>query len=127
MITIPHRAAHDKARVIYKSRRERDDCASGLRNLFGEPAWDILLDLFIAAQQGAQVQVSSVCLDANVPSTTLLRWLARLEREELITRAADDRDGRRRFVMLTERGEQFMLELLATLDAKSPAGSGSIV
>ncbi len=112
--------AHHRARAIYRLRRNRDEASNDLRTLFGEPGWDILLDLFIAAQQGERLQVSAVCLDAGVPSTTMLRWLARLEAEGLICRNADDRDGRRRFVDLTDRGTDFMHELLDALGPVFP-------
>jgi len=115
MMAITQRPAHDRARALYRLRRNRDGASTDLRALFGEPGWDILLDLFIAGQQGNRLQVSSVCLDAGVPSTTMLRWLARLESEGLIARNADDRDGRRRFVELTDRGTRAMFEVLEAL------------
>lgn len=114
------RPVHDRARALYRLRRNRDEASSNLRGLFGEPGWDILLDLFIAAQQGERLQVSAVCLDAKVPSTTMLRWLARLESEGLITRNADDRDGRRRFVDLTDQGMRFMHDVLDALGPVFP-------
>ncbi len=80
--------------------------------MFGEPAWDILLDVFIAQKSQREMQVSSVCIEAGVPSTTILRWLARLEQEELIYRASDEVDGRRRLVRLTEGGEALMIRML---------------
>lgn len=120
MVAITQRPAHDRARALYRLRRNRDGAASDFRLLFGEPGWDILLDLFIAAQRGDRLQVSSVCLDAGVPSTTMLRWLARLESEGLICRRADDRDGRRRFVDLTDRGSRFMYEVLDALGPVFP-------
>jgi hypothetical protein len=61
--------------------RRRRDGAAPVKGLFGEPAWDILLDLFIAHCRGDDLQVSSVCIEASVPSTTILRWIARLESE----------------------------------------------
>lgn len=43
-------------------------------DLFGEPAWDMIVDLFIAAEENKTVSVSSLCIDASVPMTTVLRW-----------------------------------------------------
>lgn len=107
------RASRDlqQARQIYAMRRRRDASFEGY-DLLGEPGWDILLDLFIGELEGARIQVSSVCLDAGVPSTTILRWLARLEQDGLIYRAADNIDGRRRFVRLTESGRLLMQKAL---------------
>ncbi|MDP3551697.1 MAG: MarR family transcriptional regulator [Novosphingobium sp.] len=100
--------------AIYGLRRKRD-AASARRGLFGEPGWDILLDLYIADRRRTEVQVSSVCLDAGVPSTTILRWIARLEQEGLIYRIADNADARRRYVRLTEDGHEMMRNVLRAL------------
>jgi MarR family transcriptional regulator, temperature-dependent positive regulator of motility len=100
--------------AIYGLRRKRD-AASARRGLFGEPGWDILLDLYIADRRRTEVQVSSVCLDAGVPSTTILRWIARLEQEGLIYRIADSADARRRYVRLTEDGHEMMRNVLRAL------------
>lgn len=103
------------AKLAYGARRRRD-AAAGIGGLFGEPAWDILLDVFIAQKSRREVQVSSVCLDAGVPSTTILRWLTRLEQEGLIYRASDNVDGRRRYVRLTEAGEALMERVIEAMN-----------
>lgn len=74
-----------------------------------------MLDLFMARQKGVMLQVSAIGIDAGVASTTILRWLARLEKEDLINRTVDLRDGRRRLVHLTEKGNAFMFEVLQAL------------
>ena len=43
--------------------------------LFADPAWDMLLDLFQAEIAQLRVPVSSLCIAAAVPATTALRWL----------------------------------------------------
>ena len=96
-----------QARMIYSMRRRRDSAFDG-HDLLGEPGWDILLDLLIGELAGTRIQVSSVCIDAGIPSTTILRWLTRLEASQLIYRAADHIDGRRRFVRLTDDGRALM-------------------
>lgn len=101
---------------LYELRRKRD-AASGRKSLFGEPGWDILLDLFIAECRKKDVQVSSVCLDTGVPSTTLLRWIARLEGEGLVYRLADNADARRRYVRLTDDGRTMMNTVLNALSS----------
>ena len=103
------------AKAVYIARRQRD-AAAGLAGLFGEPAWDILLDVYIAQQSRREIQVSSVCIEAGVPSTTILRWLARLELEGLIYRASDTVDGRRRYVRLTPSGEALMARMLDAMN-----------
>jgi DNA-binding MarR family transcriptional regulator len=79
-------------------------------SLFSDPAWDILIDLFIAEAEGTRRAVSAVGLTANIPSTTALRWINVLEREGLIEREDDVRDGRRVFISLTDQGISAMTE-----------------
>jgi DNA-binding MarR family transcriptional regulator len=72
--------------------------------LFSDPAWDILLDLFVAECEGRRRTVSTVGLAGKVPATTALRWINVLEREGLVSREDDPRDGRRQFLELTHAG-----------------------
>jgi DNA-binding MarR family transcriptional regulator len=102
------------AKALYALRRRRD-AATPIRGLFGEPGWDILLDLFIARERGMDLQVSSVCIEAGVPSTTILRWISRLERDGLVYRAADNGDARRRYVRLTAEGNALMRQVLRSI------------
>ncbi|MBC2664756.1 MarR family transcriptional regulator [Novosphingobium flavum] len=88
------------ARRSYRNRRSRS-AVFGDDGLFGEPAWDLLLDLFIAAKEGKRVPVTSACIGAAVPTTTALRWLAVLEERGLVVREADPSDARRIFVRLS--------------------------
>lgn len=104
---------------LYGLRRKRD-AAAERKGLFGEPGWDILLDLFIAEQRRSEIQVSSVCLDASVPSTTILRWIARLERDGLIYRVADNNDARRRYVRLTDNGRAMMRSVFDAISSAMP-------
>lgn len=91
------------ARAMYNERRVRDHVAD--LALFGEPAWDILLDLFASEAEGKAVSISSACLAAAVPMTTALRWVTRLEEEGLIERSATG-DRRRINVHLTRSGRE---------------------
>lgn len=102
------RLAHE----IYSERRRRDRFFPP--DLFGEPSWDILLDLFIAARQDRRVPTTSACIGSHVPPTTALRWLRILEQRGLIERENDRRDGRRTFVRLSSRGAAMMEDFLAT-------------
>lgn len=102
------------AKTLYALRRQRDAIV-GFKGLFGEPGWDILLDLYIAARRGTETQVSSVCIEAGVPSTTILRWIARLENDGLVYRAADAGDARRRYVRLTQDGHAAMERILRSI------------
>lgn len=96
-----HASGHlDLARKAYAMRRKRDSIF-GNANLFGEPAWDILLDLFIAHADGKAVSVTSACIGSAAPATTGLRWLGILADEGLVVRENDPEDNRRVIVRLT--------------------------
>lgn len=82
--------------------------------LFGEPAWEILLELYEAQLAGRSESVSSICYASGVPGTTALRWIRHLENDEWIERAADPSDGRRYFLLLTKKGSEAMDRLFAT-------------
>ena len=90
------------ARTIYAERRRRDRTFP--LDIFGEPSWDILLDLFVARGEGRRVPTTSACIGAHVPPTTALRWLRLLEGQGLVEREEDERDGRRTFVRLSTKG-----------------------
>lgn len=107
------------ARETYACRRKRHKVLPA--DLFGEPTWDILLDLYIAAREDRRVPTTSACIGAHVPPTTALRWLRILEARGLVEREDDGRDGRRTFVRLTWRGMAAMDGALAMLD-KSMTG-----
>ena len=90
------------ARRMYLTRRQRENFFSS--DLFGEPAWDILIDLYIATKENTKISTTSACIGANVPPTTGLRWLQVLEGHGLIERECDINDQRRTFVKLSKSG-----------------------
>lgn len=92
-------AASALARGYLASRRQRDELLGA--DLFADPAWDILLDLFASEVEGRKISVSSACMAGAVPCTTALGWLVKLERRGLLSRARDPNDGRRTFLRLS--------------------------
>ncbi|WP_017663986.1 winged helix DNA-binding protein [Porphyrobacter sp. AAP82] len=103
----PARSHLALARKAYALRRKRA-VLFGNPDLFGEPAWDILLDLYIAAGEGKPVSVSSACIGSAAPATTGLRWLGVLAEEGLVVREADAENHRRVLVRLTPSGQAAM-------------------
>lgn len=92
---------------IFHSRRARAK-HFGNRNIFGEPAWDILLDLYIHQAEGEQISIKSASIGSCAPATTALRWLKTLEEEALVVSVEDPNDQRRRFVQLTAEGYEVL-------------------
>jgi DNA-binding MarR family transcriptional regulator len=92
-----------RARLVrneIKRRRQRDRFFPS--ELFADPAWDILLDLYAADYEGRRISVSSACIAAAVPATTALRWLKTLTDNGQIERVPDEADGRRILVAISE-------------------------
>ncbi len=112
----PARSHLALARQAYALRRKRA-AIFGNPDLFGEPAWDILLDLFIAAGEGKNVSVSSACIGSAAPSTTGLRWLGILADEGLVLRENDPEDHRRVLVRLTAAGQAAMERFFEAVEA----------
>jgi DNA-binding MarR family transcriptional regulator len=88
------------------ARRQRDRFFNP--KLFADPAWDMLLELYAASLTERRMTVTRLTSRAGVPMTTAIRWIAVLEREELIEREADRLDGRRIFLSLTNKGRRAM-------------------
>ena len=94
------------ANVTYLRRRKRREFLPV--HLLGEPAWDMLLDLFIQYAGGAKVSTSSLCIASHAPASTALRHIAALEAAGLVQRSDCESDGRVSFVSLTEAGRLAM-------------------
>ena len=104
------------ARKTYSLRRKRA-VIFGNPELFGEPAWDILLDLFIAQAENKPVSVSSACIGSAAAATTGLRWLGVLADEGLIVRENDSGDNRRVLVRLSNTGVKAMERFFDAVEA----------
>jgi hypothetical protein len=105
----------EQARAMYQQRRLREKLFPDGARLFGEPAWDMLLDLFIAHQEDRAVRVTSACIGACAAPTTGLRWLASLEQNGLVRCWQEERDKRTRRVALTPTAVEIMLRYFGTL------------
>lgn len=88
-------------RATIRARRLRDQHFAS--ELFADPAWDMLLDLYAARLEGRRVSVSSLCIAAAVPPTTALRWIGTMHDADLFGREADPTDKRRAHITLTDR------------------------
>jgi len=69
--------------------------------LFGDPAWEMLLDLLLAEFEGRKVSVTSACIASGAPMTTALRLVRRLVEQGILVRYPDESDRRREFLSLS--------------------------
>lgn len=93
-------------RRLLRARLKRKEQFSD--DLFADPAWDMLLELYAAELGSHSVSISSLCIASAVPPSTALRWITRLQTDGWITRTGDPVDGRRSFVSLSTKGIQAM-------------------
>jgi len=110
------------AEALLAARKTRSEALGP--NLFGDPAWDMLLALFAAAERGQSLSVSRLCVAAGVAQTTALRWIEQLEHARLVSRSADAADARRTLITLAPDAREKMRGLIrsfAILLTQAPA------
>ena len=107
------RQAGRLAQEVYRERSRRAEFFPS--ELFGEPAWDILLDLYAAAKASELRSIKSACLSSNVPEATALRYIDQLAAHGLVERKPDRTDKRRKYLSLTPLGERKMHDYLASM------------
>ena len=79
------------ARRILEISRQADAMFDG--PLLSNPGWDILLDLFIQRSNGKRISIISVCVAANAPTSTVLRYIqAMMDSGTIVKRPSPD-DG----------------------------------
>jgi hypothetical protein len=110
-------------RRIIRERRVRERYFNEVR--FGEPAWDIILDLTLAWFENKTVAVSSLCIASGVPMSTAMRWINDMIEAGIIDRWIDPADGRRTLVRITPATRDAMLRYLAALNVSENALSQS--
>jgi DNA-binding MarR family transcriptional regulator len=104
----------DAARAILALRRFRDSVFQDL-GLFGEPSWNILLDLYEARARGVPVSVSGACVGSGVPTTTALRYITALVESGWVIRHPHPWDNRVSHVTLSDDATERMSTILKRL------------
>ena len=72
--------------------------------LFSDPCWEMLLDLYDSRLAGEDVTVTGLGVVSGVPMSTALRRIQELQKHRLIERIDDRSDKRRQLVTLTPDG-----------------------
>ena len=104
-------------RALIAQRQERARYFDA--DLFADPAWDILLDLSLAKVTMRKVCVTSLCIAANVPATTALRWIGQMVDAGLLDRIPDPHDRRRAHIALSDRAADAMARYFAAIGMHS--------
>jgi hypothetical protein len=83
--------------------------------IFGEPAWDVLLVLFITDHSGGRQTLGKLADWIRTPPTSVLRWVSYLEKEKFLERRSHPTDRRTTFVQLLDRGRDAMVAYLRSV------------
>ncbi len=120
--SLPGQSAERRAEALYGGRRIRNRMFP--ERLFGEPAWDILLQLFLAAQKGVVVTTAAVQRGADVSPEGAARWISNLEEARLVARS-EPTEGGHGTVQLTADGLERMTRFFAIADGQMPIPNGN--
>ena len=92
----------DRARTLYAQRRARDAAAGADADLFAEPAWDIMLSLFVAHGERRRPALAEMMEVSGVRPAAARRWIDQLAARGLIGIGTSDE------CVATERGIEFV-------------------
>ena len=80
-------------------------------NLFSEPAWDALLELYAAELGRRSVSLDDVAKALDIPQSTLARWVDVLADRDLVETESDTMEPSRLWLRLTADGQAKMKQL----------------
>lgn len=95
-----HVVALENARAI-RERRQLRRALVGSPELFGEPAWEMLIEVFIKGAEGEKIAINTLCRASTATPSTALRIVNKLCKAGLMIKVNDPYDGRRHFVEVT--------------------------
>jgi DNA-binding MarR family transcriptional regulator len=114
---IPRTELVARAQAFHAERNRRARFFN--RSIFGEPAWDMLLSLYI--MDGRPLSAGQLANMIGAPQTTALRWLQYLEKEGFVARSTDPDDRRFTRIGLLDQGRQLLDAYFSSL----PEGFGA--
>jgi DNA-binding MarR family transcriptional regulator len=105
------------ARILFAQHSQRRKYMPGAT--FEDPQWLMMLDLYIASEEGRDISVSSLCFASGVPSTTALRHIRALVANDVFERVSHPRDKRICHVRLSETARSQMIGYLLSVASGS--------
>jgi hypothetical protein len=118
---LPGRSPHGRAEALYMGRRIRDGMFP--RDLFGELAWDILLEIFLVKGSSEGLAIVALCTFAPHLRETIVRYVdLMIEQGVLQTSAQADVQGRV-LISLSPRGREVMSNFFVLTDGQMAAAS----
>jgi hypothetical protein len=102
----------DRARAVLRQRQARARVFSDVQALFHDGAWDIMLHLFIAQEEGRPMTVRQLEGEANLPVLSFKRWLSVMVNANVIARWEAQAGENEELITLTPRATEMMLRFL---------------
>jgi DNA-binding MarR family transcriptional regulator len=99
------------ATLLIAMRKLRDRAFGA--ELFSDPAWSILVELYVALAQGQAMSVGDACVVSALPLTSALRLCRHLQDRNLVVRERDPGDRRRVLLRLSDTAYQALTQILA--------------
>ena len=88
------------AKFLINSRNLRSEFLND--SFFGEPAWGILLNLYLSHVEDRPMRITSLCISSGVPPTTALRWIGQMTEAGILNRTVDKLDPRATYIFLSD-------------------------
>lgn len=85
-------------------------------SIFGEPAWDILLVLYISDHTGRRQTVRRLAHRVNTPLTTAIRWIDYLAKEHLVQKEPRPNYRRMMYVTLLDKGRGLLDDYFSSIN-----------
>ena len=104
--------ATERAEALLALRDRRNCEIDG--QLFGDPAWDMLLFLFTQRAAGRKTTAGSACDASRVPPTTALRYISMLASKQLIIKHVAENESGVHYLELTTETYIKLTDLLAS-------------
>lgn len=125
-VSNPQALLESHCRHILKCARRRK-AIPGMGELLN-PAWYMLVDLFLNHLLGRDICVTSACAASLAPTTTAQRYVRVMEEKGVIERKPHKTDRRRAMLFYTEQGFDMMYRLLMDeiVSYRTISGSGGI-
>ena len=114
------RAPHDADAILARVRKYMSNQRLRVeyfnRSIFGEPAWEILLVLYMSEHAGRRQTIRRLADRVNTPLTTASRWIRYLEREHLVAKEPHPTDRRMSYVTLLDKGQALIENYFSSIN-----------
>ena len=104
------------AKRIRDMRKTRDRFFD--QDMFGEPAWEIILALYLSDAEGYRLKVTDLVNESRASASTALRWIDRFQELGLIHRRENPLDRRSHFLEMPTDSLRKITALLETIWTK---------